>query len=68
MKSIGEAFAEYICPKKEIGKKENEKKGNWFRRDLINEKQRDELVTTFGEIDRIKDQLSDSKWLDNYKY
>ena len=62
LKSIGDAMSEYICPP-EDDKKE---KGNWFRKDLINEKGRDCLVTAFGDIERIRTQMSDPDWLDNY--
>jgi hypothetical protein len=53
MKSIGEAMAEYIMRK------------NKFTADLNNTPtRRDELVTAFGDIDRIKAQMSSGDWLD----
>jgi len=40
--------------------------GNCFTKDLvINGK--DELVSSFGDIDRIREQMSDPKWLDDFK-
>jgi hypothetical protein len=55
MKIIGEQMAEYIMQK------------NRFTTDLIDENGSDALVTAFGDIARIKKQLSSGQWLDNYK-
>ncbi len=61
MQAIGEAFVAYICPEHDVAS------GNWFKEDLINRNNRDLLVTSFGEVDRIKKQMSDPLWLDNCK-
>ncbi len=55
MKVIGEQMAEYIV-----------RSGNNFRDDLIDANNHDQLVTFFGDVDRIKKQMSDPKWLDNF--
>lgn len=55
MKTIGEAMAEYIC---------SEKSGNYFKSDL-SKKGRGNLVTAFGDVERIKKQMSDPGWLDD---
>ncbi|MEO5570867.1 MAG: patatin-like phospholipase family protein [Bacteroidia bacterium] len=55
MKVIGEQMAEYIV-----------RKGNNFQDDLVDEYNNDQLVTFFGDVDRIKKQMSDPKWLDNF--
>lgn len=55
VKTIGEAMAEYIC---------GENSGNYFKTDL-SKKGRGNLVTAFGDVERIKKQMSDPDWLDN---
>lgn len=55
MSTIGRQMAEYIV-----------QSGNGFRTDLVNSRNSDKLVTTFGDIVRIKEQLSDPDWLDNF--
>jgi uncharacterized protein len=55
MKVIGESMVDYIM-----------KNGNEFRKDLVNSKGKDELVTSFGDIDKIKKQMSNPKWLDKF--
>ena len=58
MKVIGEAMVEYICPA--AG-------GNWFKQDMIDAHKRDELVTAFGDTTRIKAQMSNPKWVDDFR-
>ena len=55
MKVIGEQMAEYI-----------ERSGNNFQSDLVDSKNHDQLVSYFGDVDRIKKQMSDPKWLDKF--
>lgn len=55
MKVIGEQVAEYI-----VGS------GNNFQQDLVDARNNDLLVTFFGDIDRIKKQMSDPKWIDGF--
>jgi hypothetical protein len=52
MQVIGEAMAEYIMQE------------NQFKADLVNKKNRDQLVTSFGDIGRINQQMSSPQWLD----
>ena len=55
MKTIGTQMAKFIM------------ENGWaFTKDLA-DNNRDLLVSAFGDIDRIKQQLSDPKWLDNFK-
>lgn len=61
MKDIGEAMVDFICPEY------HSEKGNWFKKDLVNEKGRDELVSAFGDMERIRAQMSDPDWLDHYE-
>ena len=56
MKIIGQQMAEYIV-----------QSGNNFRKDLINERCNDLLVTASGDINRIQTQMSSPEWLDNFK-
>lgn len=56
MKVIGEQMAEFIV-----------QSGNGFKRDLVNDRNNDQLVTTMGDIVRIRKQLSDPEWLDDFK-
>jgi uncharacterized protein len=55
MQVIGEQVAEYIV-----------RSGNNFQQDLVDGRNNDLLVTFFGDIDRIKKQLSDPKWIDGF--
>jgi hypothetical protein len=41
--------------------------GNCFTKDLVING-RDELVSSFGDTDRIREQMSDTKWLDDFKF
>jgi uncharacterized protein len=63
LQAIGASMAEYICPADDADKK----RGNWFTKDLVNERGRDALVTAFGDIERIRTQMSDPEWLDNFQ-
>ncbi|HLF45890.1 MAG TPA: patatin-like phospholipase family protein [Chitinophagaceae bacterium] len=56
MKVIGQQMAAYIM-----------ESGNCFTKDLIDEKRNDILVSSFGDEERIKKQMSDPDWLDNYQ-
>lgn len=62
VKEIGEAMVDYICPASDTLKSH----GNWFHRDLTNEKKRDQLVKAFGDITRIRTQMSDPNWVDSF--
>jgi len=54
VKVIGEAMVDYIMQE------------NKFTRDLIDiSTNRDELITAFGDIDKIKTQMSSGDWIDN---
>ena len=55
MQVIGKQMAKYIMDN-----------GNCFTKDLVING-RDELVSSFGDIDRIREQMSDPKWLDDFK-
>ena len=55
MHVIGRQMAKYIVDS-----------GNSFTKDLVI-RGRDELVTSYGDLDRIKLQMSDPEWLDNFK-
>jgi hypothetical protein len=55
MKVIGEAMVEYIMQHPEKGQ---------FKHDLVNERGNDLLVTKFGDVARIRSQMSDPAWLD----
>jgi uncharacterized protein len=55
MKIIGEQMALYIM-----------KEGKAFKKDLVDIKNNDALVTLSGDIFRIQKQMSDPKWLDNF--
>ena len=55
MKIIGEQVAEYIV-----------RSGNNFQQDLVDAHNNDLLVTFFGDIDRIKKQMSSAKWIDGF--
>jgi patatin-like phospholipase len=55
MRVIGEQMAEYIV-----------KSGNNFQDDLVDDHNNDQLVTFFGDVVRIKKQMSDPKWIDSF--
>lgn len=55
MKVIGEQTAEYVV-----------RSGNNFKGDLIDDRNNDELVTFFGDIDRIRKQMSNPRWIDAF--
>ncbi|MBI9036328.1 MAG: hypothetical protein JEZ03_17850, partial [Bacteroidales bacterium] len=55
MDVIGEAMVDYIM-----------ESGGAFQRDLVDAKNRDALVSRFGDIVRIKKQMSDPEWLDKF--
>lgn len=56
MKTIGEAMVDYIM-----------KDGHAFKKDLCDARKRDLLVTSFGDVDRIKDQMSDPNWVNGFE-
>ena len=56
MKIIGEQMALFIMTS-----------GNCFKEDLIDNNNNDILVTTSGDINRIKLQMSDPQWIDTFK-
>lgn len=58
MHIIGEAMVEFIMTDKEGGE---------FRKDLINKKNRDLLVSSFGDLERIKEQMSSPEWINTFK-
>lgn len=55
MQIIGQQMAKYIVDT-----------GNNFQKDLTDIHNNDQLVTFFGDIDRIKKQMSTAKWLDGF--
>lgn len=55
MRVIGEAMVDYIM-----------ETGNDFKVDLVNDKNKDELITSFGDVVRIKAQMSSPEWLDEF--
>lgn len=55
MKIIGQQLAEYIV-----------QSGNNFKKDLIDNRCNDLLVTASGDIARIQKQMSSPEWLDNF--
>jgi patatin-like phospholipase/acyl hydrolase len=59
MKIVGEQLAEYICS--------DEYSKNWFKEDLVNYSNNDQLVTFSGDIKRIQEQMSSPEWLDGFK-
>ena len=59
MKIVGEQMAEYICS--------DEHSKNWFKEDLVNHSNNDQLVTFSGDIKRIQEQMSSPEWLDGFK-
>jgi hypothetical protein len=63
--TIGKAMADYVCPVDQDGKPIES--GNWFKSDLINDRNRDCLITAFGDVERIRQQMSDPEWLDNFE-
>ena len=65
VKTIGIATAEYICPIGESGIPIPDRKANWFQKDfLAPNSNRTALVTARGDIESIKRQLSNPKWVD----
>ncbi len=56
MKIIGEQMANYIV-----------QSGNGFKSDLVDQHNNDALVILSGDIERIKKQMSDPKWLDDFQ-
>ena len=56
MKIIGQQLAEYIV-----------QSGNNFKKDLIDNRCNDLLVTASGDITRIQKQMSSPEWLDSFK-
>ncbi len=56
MKVIGTQMAEYIM-----------QSGNAFTKDLVDDKKNDLLVKATGDIVRIRTQMSDVNWLDNFQ-
>lgn len=56
MKVIGTQMAEYIM-----------QSGNGFTKDLVDDKKNDLLVKATGDIVRIRTQMSDVNWLDNFE-
>ena len=56
MKVIGQQMAEYIV-----------QTGNNFKKDLVNDRYNDLLVTVSGDIGRIQKQMSSPEWLDGFK-
>ena len=61
MQVIGRAFAEKLVA---VAQKDGHKV---FGRDLINAKRRDLLVSSRGDVNRIKQQLSNSAWVDDFR-
>ncbi len=55
MQIIGQQMAQYIV-----------NTGNNFQKDLTDARNNDQLVSFFGDIDRIKKQMSTPKWLDGF--
>ena len=55
MKVIGQQMAEYIM-----------QSGYQFTQDLVDQRGSDLLVTHFGDIVRIRTQMSSPEWLDNF--
>ncbi|MEO6812748.1 MAG: patatin-like phospholipase family protein [Ginsengibacter sp.] len=56
MKIIGQQMAEFIV-----------QSGNNFKKDLVDSRYNDLLVTTSGDIVRIQKQMSSPQWLDSFK-
>ncbi len=68
MKAIGEAMAEHICPSEEQSLPAEQRKANWFKKDLLAPNStRGELVTAFGDTDAIASQLKSPQWLDTQR-
>lgn len=55
VKVIGEAMVDFIM-----------ETGNQFKSDLLNERKKDALITSFGDVTRIKEQMSNPSWLDGF--
>jgi len=58
MQVIGKAMAEFIM---------TNEKGGKFKKDLINDKNRDLLITSFGDVAKIKAQMSNPDWLNAFE-
>ena len=56
VKIIGRQMAKYIMESK-----------NDFMEDLVNENGNDQLVTFSGDVTRIRTQMKDPDWLDNFQ-
>jgi hypothetical protein len=56
MKIIGEQMALFIV-----------KEGKAFKKDLVDKKNNDALVTLSGDVFRIQKQMSDPKWVDKFR-
>lgn len=67
METIGQAMVEFICPPKEARLAINNRKGNWFRHDFINDKKRGLLMTVNGQPPIIASNLSNAKWVDSQR-
>ena len=62
---IGEAMAEYVCPPSEQDLALAQQTGNWFRKDLLApNKNRGDLVTSFGDTAQIARNLKSIVWVD----
>jgi uncharacterized protein len=55
MKVVGQQMAAFIM-----------ESGNAFTKDLVDEKGKDILVTSSGDVERIRRQMSDPDWLDKF--
>lgn len=66
MKTLGEAMAQYICPPDEAGKPMDQRRGNWFQRDMIDPvTKRGVLVTAHGNVEANKSHLGNVEWVDS---
>lgn len=65
MKVLGEAVVQHICPPTETDIPMNERKANWFQKDLIDPvTKRGELVTAHGDKIANQSHLSNPDWVD----
>lgn len=55
MKVIGEAMVDFVV-----------QSGNQFKHDLVDARNKDALVTRFGDVVRIQEQMSKAKWLNDF--
>ena len=66
MKIIGNAVVEYICPPTEADMPMNERKANWFQKDLIDPvTRRGDLITAHGDKNANQSHLSNIDWIDD---